>query len=77
MAYQRVVTRVTRWVSPTVFSEVRVARSSVFYVMFCRSLFVLLSFFAIALSVLRFTAGDYHFGIFQLYFLQFLYEFRI
>jgi hypothetical protein len=31
--------------SPPVFSGVRVARSLIFYVMFCRSLFVLFSFF--------------------------------
>ena len=44
------------------FSGVRVARSLVFCVMFCKSLFVILSFFllAIVLSVLhRFTASDY------------------
>jgi hypothetical protein len=44
------------------FSGVRVARSLVFCVMFCKSLFVILSFFllAIVLSVLhRFTAFDY------------------
>jgi hypothetical protein len=53
--------------SPPVFSGVRVARSVVFCVVFCRSLFVLL---AIVLSVLRFTDSDYPFGIFKL-FLQF------
>jgi len=37
----------------------------VFYVVFCRSLFVLL---AIALSVLCFTASDYPFGIFKFFF---------
>jgi hypothetical protein len=47
-----------------VFSGVRIARFLVFYVVFCRSLFVLL---VIVLSVLfRFTASDYPFGIFQL-----------
>jgi hypothetical protein len=37
--------------------------------MFCRSLFVLLSFFlfVIVLSVLRFMASSYHFGIFKLF----------
>ena len=41
--------------------------SLVLCVMFCRSLFVLLSFLAIMLSVLRrFTASDYPFGIFDL-----------
>jgi hypothetical protein len=38
----------------------------VFCLMFCRSLFVLLVF---VLSVLRFTASGYPFGIFKLYFL--------
>jgi hypothetical protein len=44
--------------SPSGFSRVRVARSLMFCVMFCRSLFVLLSFFAlvIVLSVLLFMA---------------------
>jgi hypothetical protein len=44
-----------------VFSGVGIARSLVFYVMSCRSLFVLL---AIALSVLQLTASDHPFGIF-------------
>ena len=39
-----------------VFSGARVARSFVFYVMFCRSLFVLLT---IVLYVLRITASGY------------------
>ena len=64
------VTRVTRWVplieqelptlpehlsSPQVFSGVRVTLSLVFCVMFCRLLFVLLSFYLLAtvLSVLQ------------------------
>jgi len=47
------------------FSGVRVARSLVFRVMFCRSLFVLLS---VVLSVLlRFTTSDYPFSIFKLF----------
>jgi len=44
--------------------------------MFCRSLFVLLYFFhlAIVLSVLlRFTNSDYPFGIFKLFFMQTVY----
>jgi hypothetical protein len=47
----------------------RVARSFVFCAVFCRSLFVLLSFclFTIVLSVLRFTDSDYPFGIFKLF----------
>jgi hypothetical protein len=48
------------------FSVVRVTRSFVLCVMFCRSLLVRLSFFlAMVLSVLRFTDYDYHFGIFK------------
>ena len=44
---------------------IRVAYSLVLSVSFCLSLFVILSFFslAIVLSVLRFTAFDYPFGI--------------
>ena len=48
--------------SHPVFSGVRVARSLVFCVVFCRSLFVLLSFFPllIVLSLLlRLTGSDY------------------
>jgi hypothetical protein len=59
--------------SPLVFSVVPVARSLVFCVVFCTSLFVLLSFcpfvlfrVTIVLSDLRFTAFDYHFGILDL-----------
>ena len=44
-----------------------VARSLVFCVVFCRSLFVLF-LLAIVLSVLRFTDFDYPFGIFKLFF---------
>ena len=50
------------------FSGVRVARSLVFCVVFCRSLCVPLSFFllVIALSVLlRFMDSDYPFGVFS------------
>jgi hypothetical protein len=47
-------------------SGVRVARSLVFYIMFCRSLFVLLSFFFFwPLYRLQFTASDYPSGIFN------------
>ena len=46
-----------------------VARSLVFCVMFCRSLFVLF-LLAIVLSVIRFTASDYRFGIFKLFLLE-------
>ena len=47
------------------FSWVRVARSLVFCVVFCRSLLVLF-LLAIVLSVRRFTDSDYPFGIFKL-----------
>jgi hypothetical protein len=52
----------------TDFSGIRVARSLAFCVMFCRSLFVLLFLFllAVVLSVtLRIMASDYPFGIFK------------
>jgi hypothetical protein len=51
------------------FSGIRVARCLVFCVMFCRSLFVLLPLYllAIVLSVLRIMASDYPFGIFTLF----------
>jgi len=55
--------------SPPVFNEVRVARSLVAYIVFCISLFVLLT---IQLSVLRSTTSDYHFGIFKKPFLLLL-----
>jgi hypothetical protein len=46
------------------FSGVRVTRSLVFCVVFCRSLFVLF-LLTIVLSVLRITASDYPFGVFK------------
>jgi len=70
MTYHRVCTRVARRVplvehmsSPLVLSGVRVTRSLVLWVMFCRSLFDLF-LLVIVLSVLRFTNFDYPFGIF-------------
>jgi hypothetical protein len=73
------VSRVTRRVPlveqklfTPVFSGVGVARSLVFCVMFCRSLLVRVSYFfllAIVLYVLRFTASDYPFGIFNIFLL--------
>jgi len=57
--------------SPSVFSGVRVTRSLVLCVMFCRSLFALLSFFLLAsvLSILLwFTNYDYPFGISKLFY---------
>ena len=53
------------------FNGVRVVRSLVFCVMFCRSLFVLFSL-TIVLSVLQFTDSDYPFGFFKLCLQQFL-----
>jgi hypothetical protein len=53
-----------------VISGYRVARSSDFCVMFCRSLFVLLflSFWSLCcLFYFRFTASDYPFGIYKLF----------
>jgi len=49
-------------------SGARVARSFVFCVVFCVSLFVRLSFFfwTLLYILLRFTASDYSFGILQL-----------
>jgi hypothetical protein len=57
------------WV-PNIVSGVRVPQSVVFCVVLCRLLFVFLTFFflAIALSVLRFAASEYPFGIFKLFF---------
>jgi len=55
--------------SPLVPCVIRVAQSLVFYAVFCRPLFLLLSFvfLAIVLSVrLRYTASNYRFGIFKL-----------
>ena len=42
------------------FSGVRVARSLAFYVVFCRSLFVLFIFAIVLSGLLRFTDSDYH-----------------
>jgi hypothetical protein len=50
-----------------VFSGVRVARSLCFRVMFCRSLSICPFSFGHWLSVLRFMASDYPFGIFNLF----------
>jgi len=69
------------FVHTPVFKRAHVAQSLVFCVMFCISLFVLLSFFYVAivlfvllffsfvivLSVLRFMASGYPFGIFKLF----------
>jgi hypothetical protein len=51
--------------SPPVFSKVRIARYLVLCVIFCRSLFVHLSFghCVVCPSSILFTASDYPFGI--------------
>ena len=54
--------------SPSVVSGVRAARSLMFCVMFCRSLFVLLPFFFLSLFCLSVcTTTDYSFDIFKLF----------
>jgi hypothetical protein len=56
--------------SSTDFSGVCGARSAVFCVVFCRSLFVPLSFFLLTIVLpvlLRFVDSDYPFGIFKLF----------
>ena len=55
--------------SPSVSSKVRVARSLVFCVVFCKSFFVFLSFFLshIVLSVLRFPDFDWYLQPFHLF----------
>ena len=69
----RVVKQITRRVSYvdqellTLFSGIHVARSLVFCIMLCRSLFVIL---AIAWSALRFPTSDYPFRILNFLFLQ-------
>jgi hypothetical protein len=58
------------WVLPG-FSGVCVTRSVAFWVVFCRSLIVLLSFFvwSFILSLILFTTYDNLFGIFKLFWL--------
>ena len=63
---QKLLTRLEHMSSPQVLGGVNVARSLVFCVVFCKSLFAFLSFFDTVLSVLlRFTASDYPFSIFK------------
>ena len=59
------------WVH-SVFSGLRVTQSFLFWVLFCRSLAVLLSFFflTIVLFVLRFAASDYPLSHFQTFFIK-------
>jgi hypothetical protein len=63
-AEQELITYPEHLGSLTLFSEVRVARSSVFCVGFCRSLFVLFLWTVVLSVFLRFPAYDYHYGIF-------------
>ena len=49
-----------------VFSWIRVARSSVFCVMFCRSLIVPFLLVSVLSVLLGYTASDYPFGIYKL-----------
>ena len=62
--------------SPPIFSRVRVALFLVLYVVFCRSMFVLLSLFfphCVLSLLLRFTTSNYSLGIFnQSFFLHLL-----
>ena len=67
---QELPTLPERLSSPSVFCGVRVARSLVFCLVLWRSLFVLLSFFLLAIVLfvlLRFTGSDYPFGVFKLF----------
>jgi len=50
-----------------VFSGVRVARSLVFCVVFCRSLFVLFLLAIVLLILLQLTNYDFLFGVFKLF----------
>ena len=51
--------------SPSVFSRVRVSRLLVLCVLFCRSVFVLFLLSIVLSVLLRLTASDYPFGIFE------------
>jgi hypothetical protein len=55
-----------------VFSGVHVALSLVFYLLFCRSIFVLFRLAIVLSDLLRFTASDYLFGIVKLFLPLFL-----
>ena len=85
---QEVLTLLEQINSLPIFSGVLVTRSLVLGIMsgacysifslmcmFCRSLFVLFSFFFL-LSVFRFTHSYYPFGIFKLFFISFLYKYK-
>ena len=51
--------------SSAVFRVIRVARSSVFCVVFCRSLLVIVLFAIVLYDLLRFTASGFLFGVFN------------
>jgi len=53
--------------SPPVFSRVRVTRSLILSVMFCRSLLKLFPLAIVLFVLLRFMVSDYPFGIFKLF----------
>ena len=57
--------------APRFFSGIYVAQSSVFCVVFCTSIFIIIFFFFLLNIILSFlfrlTASDYTFGIFRLY----------
>jgi hypothetical protein len=65
--------------SPPVFGGVRVTISLVLCVTFCRSLFVFLYFFLLAIAFsafLQFTDSDHLFGIFKLFLAMYICEIR-
>jgi hypothetical protein len=64
---QELLTLMEHMSSPLVYSGVRVARSLVFCVMFCRSLFIHFLLAIVLSALLRFTTSDYPFGIFKLF----------
>jgi hypothetical protein len=57
--------KISTWVHPQL-QNVRVARSLVFSIVFCKSC-VFLFLLAIVLSVLQFTVSDYRFAVFKLF----------
>jgi hypothetical protein len=64
---QELITLPEHLSSAPVYSGVRIARSFVFFVVFCRSLLVLF-LLTIVFSILRCKASDYPFDIFKLFF---------
>jgi len=65
---QELLTFLEHLSSHPVFSGVRVARSLVFCVVFCTSLFFLFLFSIVLAVFLQFTASDYPFDIFKFFF---------